>query len=146
MEPAGETKTHTSAETATETKETTTETQIIPVSFYTNLLPRSDHISPSVFANSVRLSKEGIQRNKYNHHKGDPATRPPCLHERCSNWKLGICADCNADLGPERLAQEEQRGRKNKIEDHLPLVDLIATAGSNMRVTHATLGQGTLQE
>ena len=58
----GETKTPDSAET--------TETKTTPVSFYTNLLQRPDHISPSVFAKSVHLSKEGIKRNKYNHHKG----------------------------------------------------------------------------
>ena len=117
MEPAGETKTSASAETTKKTTETTT-----PVSFYTNLLPRPDHISPFVFTNSVRLSKEGIQRNKYNHHQGDPATRPPCLHERCENWKYEQCADCGADLGPQRLAQEQEREKENIAEDHLPML------------------------
>ena len=134
----GETKT--AASTATET----TGTKTTPVSFYTNLLSRPEHISSTVFAKSSRLSKEEIQRNKYNHH-GDSATCPPCLHEQCSNWNLGVCADCGADLGPQRLAEEEQRGKRNEIKDHLPLVDFVVNS-ENVRVTHATLGKGMLQE
>ena len=138
METAEETKTSDSAETP--------ETKTTPVSFYTNRLIRPDHIPSSVFLNSAQLSKSSIERNKYNHHKGDPATRPPCLHERCSNWKLGLCADCGADLGAQRLAEEEQRGKRNKINDHFPLVDFVVASECNLRVTHATLGKGTLQE
>ena len=107
--------------------------KITPVSFYTNFLSRPEHIPLSVFSKSVRLSKEGIERNKYNHHKGDAATRPPCLHERCENWKLDLCADCKADLGPERLAKEQEREKKNIADDHLPLVDFIAASESNLR-------------
>ena len=135
----GETKTATTTEEETKTKTT-------PVSFYTNLLPRPENIPLSVFAKSVQLSKEGIKRNKYNHHKGNAATRPPCLHERCENWKYDQCADCGADLGPERLAKEQEREKKNIAKDHHPLVDFIAASASNLRVTHATLGQGTLHE
>ena len=136
-----ETKTAASTTTEEETKTKTT-----PVSFYTNLLSRPEHIPLSVFADSVRLSKEGIKRNKYNHHKGNAATRPPCLHGRCENWKFDLCADCGADLGPERLAKEQKRERKNIAKDHLPLLDFIAASESNLRVTHATLGQGKLRE
>ena len=110
----GETKTAASVETTTEEE---TKMKTTSVSFYTNLLSRPEHIPLSVFFKSVRLSKEGIKRNKYNHHKGDAATRPPCLHGRCENWKFDQCADCGADLGPERLAKEQKRERKNIAKD-----------------------------
>ena len=72
-------------------------------------------------------------------------TLSTCRRRRCLR-RSTASADCGADLGPQRLAEEEQRGKRNKIEDHFPLVDFVAASKKNLRVTHATLGKGTLHE
>ena len=70
------------------------------------------------YEKSVQQMKDGIARNKYNHHVGDLASRPCCLCERCENWKLDQCAECGRDLGLERLAKEEEKAKEATEEDH----------------------------
>jgi hypothetical protein len=62
-----------------------------------------------------------IEINKYNHYKGDPSSRPACLHPRVQSYDLGQCAECNIRLDQERLNKETQLAEwsKKKI---LPLL------------------------
>ncbi len=85
--------------------------------FYTNVLPPSMNLPNECFTESVDLTKKGIERNKFNQHTGDEANPFTCKCERVKSYNLGICADCEADLGPIRLAEEQRRAQDVKDED-----------------------------
>ena len=102
------------------------------VPFLTNIFSRPDHIPSSVFAKSVRLTKEGIERNKYNHHAGNPASNPhPCNHETVQPWEIGwdatagwasrkkwTCDQCKKDLTNEKWDDELKEFDAVRKEDN----------------------------
>ena len=96
--------TTTATTTTGETKEaaTTTTATILKDSFK---LPT--HIPKDMLSEAVKICQLAKERNKYNHHKGDEESRPPCNHDRAMGWNLHICGDCNGDLSAVRYAQEE---------------------------------------
>jgi len=71
----------------------------------------------TIFDTSVQAMMEGIAKNAYNHHKGDPSTRPPCLHPRVQSYDLGQCAECKVRLDQERFNKEKQLAEKVIKED-----------------------------
>ena len=98
---------------------TTTAVSSSPSNFYTNriVLCNEANVLKDLFAKSVEAMIDGIERNKYNHHKGSVISRPVCLCERCQSWKFDLCAECGKDLGPIRLAEEERQAQLVKDED-----------------------------
>jgi len=90
-----------------ETKSSSTFKNVAMPAFYTNILPPAN-LPNDPFKKSADLAKKSIERNKYNHHTGDEANLFTCKCERVQSYNLGICADCEADLGPIRLAEEER--------------------------------------
>ena len=233
-----------------ETKATTNADARTPT-FYTHEFPYPKHLS-HIFANSVRLMNEGIQRNTFNHHKkcevpsnprvmlvnlssaamngkcgkrvgwneakqrydvvldkglhvllkkenleiivarvrlvnlkavalnGKCGTRetwdmakqrflvvldegkrvlsikaanlekiapPPCHHERCEGWKLNQCADCKADLGIERLADEERSARVAQEEDAQEVkLNLVKTRAAARTINASTDSADPIKE
>ena len=73
---------------------TTTAVSSSPSNFYTNriVLCNEANVLKDLFAKSVQAMIDGIERNKYNHHKGSVISRPVCLCERCQSWKFDLCA------------------------------------------------------
>jgi hypothetical protein len=103
--------------------------------FYTHVYPCPEHLPDIFTAPSVRPMKESIQRNSYNHHPGDEATRPACLHWRAMGWKLNQCADCNVDLGPARLAEEERCAKVAQEEDTRKAAALVQESAASSSET-----------
>ena len=86
-------------------------------SFFTHELPLPTHLPDDIFTESLRLMQEGIQRNAYNHHTGNPASRPTCLHDRSSAWNPGVCSDCKAELSQARVDKETRTAQRLREED-----------------------------
>ena len=102
--------------------------------FFNNKFPSPDIDLLNSFQNSSKVSKDSMKRNEYNHYKGDPSSCPVCLCERCEGWKLDQCADCKRDLGPARLAKEEDQAQIAMKEDKTqallhPHVDSLHSLG-----------------
>ena len=91
----------------------------------------------TIFDTSVQAMMEGIAKNAYNHHKGDPSTRPPCLCWRPEGWKLNQCADCKQPLSEERF-QKEQELKEIAMKE-----DAAATAATPPVVLATTLKEFT---
>ena len=97
----------------------------LPVSVYKDVFECPDYFPKDLFAESLQLSQEGIQRNRFNHYRdGDDSTvRPPCHHDRVSPWKLledppaAQCADCKAELGAARLSEELRKAKVAEDQD-----------------------------
>ena len=90
--------------------------------------------------------KQGIQRNQYDHHKGDISGRPECLHEIVQPWEVGwnpclgwdtrkkwTCDACKKDLTKERWKREKERfdavraeDKARSVEEHAVLLHGLA--------------------
>ena len=73
--------------------------------------------------------RKGIAKNAYNHHKGDPSTRPPCLCWRPDGWKLNQCADCKQPLSEERFQKEQELKEIAMKEDAAATAATTTTSG-----------------
>ena len=89
---------------------------------------RPNTIPKSLFAQSISLMKEGIQRNPYPHWDATTAAagaggssnaaRPACRHEVCKGYELTVCADCRQPaISPEMVAFEETMKKNIQQED-----------------------------
>ena len=83
-----------------------------------------------MFDKSVQLMNAGMTRNKYNHYKGPPASRPECNCEIVQPWeadwdpftgwdtrKKWICDACKKDLTKERWHDEKKHFDAVRNED-----------------------------
>jgi hypothetical protein len=107
-----------------ETKSSSTSENVSMPTFYTNQLPPSTNLPNDPFNKSAELTKKGIERNKFNHHRAKwyrPSRffGPKCLHEIMETWNLGQCAGCGKDLGLIRLAEEERKAKIAIEEDRI---------------------------
>ena len=115
-----------------ETKTTTPSHTTTTTSHYGNALICPTHLTQhDIFRSSVDLSKQGIQRNQYDHHTDGDASRPECLHEIVQPWEAGwnpfdggwstrtkwTCDACQKDLTKERWAKEKELFDAVRVED-----------------------------
>ena len=88
-----------------------------PVTILKDVFQCPDHIPEDMLTEAAKICQEAKERNMYNHHKGGEASRPDCNHGRVQGWKRDQCADCGADLGAARLAEEDRLAKNAEEED-----------------------------
>jgi hypothetical protein len=115
---------HASAPTEGETKSPTITTGSADasasspaVTIFKDVFKLPDHIPKDMLTEAVNICRLANERNLYYHHKGNETSRRKCCHDRVQGWKRDECADCGANLGAARLAEEDRLAKNAEEED-----------------------------